>query len=86
MVHFRELEVPREAIKLNNKLGAGCFGEVWKGVCSLTCLLGWVREVVFITHLGSNVLCKCFLCKREREREDVAHLLNGRLCPFLCLY
>ncbi|XP_076462223.1 tyrosine-protein kinase Yes-like [Babylonia areolata] len=31
VVHFRELEVPRECVKLMNKLGAGCFGEVWKG-------------------------------------------------------
>ena len=31
-VHFRELEVNRDAVKLTNKLGAGCFGEVWKGM------------------------------------------------------
>ena len=31
VVQFRELEVERPAIKLMNKLGQGCFGEVWKG-------------------------------------------------------
>ena len=31
-VHFRELEVNRDAVKFINKLGAGCFGEVWKGM------------------------------------------------------
>lgn len=31
VVQFRDLEVNRDAIKLINKLGAGCFGEVWKG-------------------------------------------------------
>jgi hypothetical protein len=31
VVQFRDLEINREAIKLTNKLGAGCFGEVWKG-------------------------------------------------------
>lgn len=31
VVQFRELEVDKNAIKLMNKLGAGCFGEVWKG-------------------------------------------------------
>ncbi|NP_001191506.1 Src tyrosine kinase 1 [Aplysia californica] len=30
-VQFRELEIKREVIELTNKLGAGCFGEVWKG-------------------------------------------------------
>ncbi|KAI8774249.1 tyrosine-protein kinase SRK2 [Biomphalaria glabrata] len=31
VVHFRDLELPRDAVKLTHKLGAGCFGEVWKG-------------------------------------------------------
>lgn len=31
VVQFRDLEVGREAIRLTHKLGAGCFGEVWKG-------------------------------------------------------
>ncbi|XP_076440460.1 tyrosine-protein kinase yes-like [Babylonia areolata] len=31
VVQFRDLEVKRETIKLTTKLGAGCFGEVWKG-------------------------------------------------------
>ena len=30
-VQFRDLEIRREVIELTNKLGAGCFGEVWKG-------------------------------------------------------
>ncbi|KAH9523715.1 hypothetical protein Btru_040715 [Bulinus truncatus] len=30
-VIFRELEVSRDAVNLVSKLGAGCFGEVWKG-------------------------------------------------------
>ncbi|CAL1528120.1 unnamed protein product [Lymnaea stagnalis] len=28
---FRDLEVSRDAVNLVSKLGAGCFGEVWKG-------------------------------------------------------
>lgn len=28
---FKEIEVERAAIKMNTKLGAGMFGEVWKG-------------------------------------------------------
>ncbi|BFZ16711.1 hypothetical protein BsWGS_19750 [Bradybaena similaris] len=31
VVQFRDLEISREAVKLSIKLGAGCFGEVWKG-------------------------------------------------------
>ncbi|BFY99542.1 hypothetical protein BsWGS_02582 [Bradybaena similaris] len=31
VVRFRDLEISRDAIKLSSKLGAGCFGEVWKG-------------------------------------------------------
>ncbi|XP_046562726.1 tyrosine-protein kinase SRK2-like [Haliotis rubra] len=31
IVHFRELEVTRDSLKMTIKLGAGCFGEVWKG-------------------------------------------------------
>ncbi|PVD35763.1 hypothetical protein C0Q70_02726 [Pomacea canaliculata] len=31
VVQFRDLEVSRDAVKLMSKLGAGCFGEVWKG-------------------------------------------------------
>ncbi|KAK3723342.1 hypothetical protein RRG08_059132 [Elysia crispata] len=31
VVGFRELEIRRDAVKLTHKLGAGCFGEVWKG-------------------------------------------------------
>lgn len=31
IVHFREIEVSRESVKLLNKLGHGCFGEVWQG-------------------------------------------------------
>ncbi|XP_067677182.1 proto-oncogene tyrosine-protein kinase Src-like [Haliotis asinina] len=31
IVHFRELEVTRDSLKMTTKLGAGCFGEVWKG-------------------------------------------------------
>jgi len=31
VVQFRELEVKREFLELTTKLGAGCFGEVWKG-------------------------------------------------------
>ncbi|CAL1528118.1 unnamed protein product [Lymnaea stagnalis] len=31
VVQFRELEIARDAVKLTTKLGAGCFGEVWKG-------------------------------------------------------
>ncbi|PVD35762.1 hypothetical protein C0Q70_02725 [Pomacea canaliculata] len=31
MVHFRELEVNRDAVRLSDRVGAGCFGEVWKG-------------------------------------------------------
>ena len=32
VVGFRELEIRRDAVKLTHKLGAGCFGEVWKGM------------------------------------------------------
>ena len=32
-VPFKEIEVQRQAIKMINKLGAGMFGEVWKGAC-----------------------------------------------------
>ncbi|XP_071119664.1 tyrosine-protein kinase yes-like [Haliotis cracherodii] len=32
IVHFRDLEVARNAVKMAAKLGAGCFGEVWKGI------------------------------------------------------
>ncbi|XP_041359598.1 tyrosine-protein kinase SRK2-like [Gigantopelta aegis] len=31
MFHFRELEVPRDKVKVLTKLGHGCFGEVFKG-------------------------------------------------------
>lgn len=31
VVQFRELEISRDNIRLSSKLGAGCFGEVWKG-------------------------------------------------------
>ncbi|KAL8596170.1 hypothetical protein ACOMHN_021210 [Nucella lapillus] len=31
VVQFRDLEVGRDALRLSTKLGAGCFGEVWKG-------------------------------------------------------
>ncbi|XP_071117374.1 proto-oncogene tyrosine-protein kinase Src-like isoform X1 [Haliotis cracherodii] len=30
-VHFRELQVDRSAVQTQQKLGQGCFGEVWKG-------------------------------------------------------
>ena len=30
-VQFRDLEIRREMVELTTKLGAGCFGDVWKG-------------------------------------------------------
>ena len=31
-------EIPRESLKLEQKLGQGMFGEVWKGKCDIICL------------------------------------------------
>jgi len=35
LIPFKQLEVKRAEVQLTEKLGAGKFGEVWKGIHSL---------------------------------------------------
>ena len=39
LIPFRQLEVKREEVQLNTRLGSGKFGEVWQGTrLSLNCI------------------------------------------------
>ena len=58
VVQFRELEVTRDAVKLFNRLGAGCFGEVWKGLTtSIVCctLAAYMFVSFWIIKFVSNL-------------------------------
>ncbi len=54
-------EIPRESLRLEVKLGQGCFGEVWMGKTPLLLCLN--TQCMFQTHTYVRICHACYLIK-----------------------
>ena len=62
-IHSDEWEMPSECIRMNKKIGEGCFGEVFRGEITGECLTPQLRTYMRRNNDQHYVAVKQLKCK-----------------------
>lgn len=77
-------EIPRESLRLDVKLGQGCFGEVWMGKSFSSFIFRFLKAIHFLNKVQHNIKScaelTVLICDDMPSANEQVVLLTTRFC------